>query len=36
MVRRSQIFDAPKSDYTKALIAASLHLRTAPAGVVKQ
>ncbi len=31
-----EIFDAPKSDYTKALIAASLHLRTAPAGVVKQ
>jgi microcin C transport system ATP-binding protein len=31
-----QIFDAPKTDYTKALIAASLHLRTAPAGVVRQ
>jgi microcin C transport system ATP-binding protein len=32
----AQIFDEPKTDYTKALIAASLHLRTAPAGVVKQ
>ena len=32
----AQIFDAPQTDYTKALIAAALHLRTAPAGTVKQ
>ncbi|MGE3872894.1 MAG: ABC transporter ATP-binding protein [Parvibaculaceae bacterium] len=32
----AEIFDAPKTDYTKALIAAALHLRTAPAGTVKQ
>jgi len=32
----AEIFDAPKTDYTKALIAAALHLRTAPADVVKQ
>jgi microcin C transport system ATP-binding protein len=32
----AQIFDKPQSDYTKALIAAALHLRTAPAGVVRQ
>jgi microcin C transport system ATP-binding protein len=32
----ADIFDAPKTDYTKALIAAALHLRTAPAGTVKQ
>jgi microcin C transport system ATP-binding protein len=31
-----RIFDTPRTDYTKALIAASLHLRTAPAGVVRQ
>ena len=32
----AEIFDAPKTDYTKALIAAALHLRTAPTGIVKQ
>jgi microcin C transport system ATP-binding protein len=32
----AEIFDAPKTDYTKALIAAALHLRTAPVGTVKQ
>ena len=32
----AEIFDAPKTDYTKALIAAALHLRTAPVGIVKQ
>ena len=32
----AEIFDAPQTDYTKALIAAALHLRTAPAGAVKQ
>jgi microcin C transport system ATP-binding protein len=32
----AQIFDRPQTDYTKALIAAALHLRTAPAGVVRQ
>jgi microcin C transport system ATP-binding protein len=32
----AQIFDAPQSDYTKALLAAALHLRTAPIGTVKQ
>jgi microcin C transport system ATP-binding protein len=32
----AQIFDAPQTDYTKALIAAALHLRTAPSGIVKQ
>jgi microcin C transport system ATP-binding protein len=31
-----QIFDAPQTDYTKALIAAALHHKTAPAGAVKQ
>src|SRR4029079_2448837 len=31
-----RIFDAPQTDYTKALLAASLHLRAAPAGVVTQ
>jgi microcin C transport system ATP-binding protein len=31
-----KVFDSPSTDYTKALIAAALHLRTAPAGVVKQ
>ena len=29
-----QIFDAPQSDYTKALIAAAFRLETSPAGVV--
>jgi microcin C transport system ATP-binding protein len=32
----AQIFDAPQTDYTKALIAAALHHKTAPAGAVKQ
>jgi len=32
----AKIFDSPQTDYTKALIAAALHLRTAPAGIVKQ
>jgi microcin C transport system ATP-binding protein len=32
----AEIFDSPKTDYTKALIAAALHLRTAPVGTVKQ
>ena len=32
----AEIFDRPQSDYTKALLAAALHLRTAPAGVVRQ
>jgi microcin C transport system ATP-binding protein len=32
----AQIFDDPQTDYTKALIAAAIHLRTAPANVVKQ
>jgi microcin C transport system ATP-binding protein len=31
-----RIFDAPQTEYTKALIAAALHLRTAPAGAVRQ
>ncbi|MEM9224745.1 MAG: ABC transporter ATP-binding protein [Pseudomonadota bacterium] len=29
-----QIFDAPQTDYTRALMAAALHHETAPAGVV--
>ncbi|MGE0008537.1 MAG: ABC transporter ATP-binding protein [Parvibaculaceae bacterium] len=32
----AEIFDKPKTDYTKALIAAALELRTAPAGTVRQ
>ena len=32
----AQIFDAPQTDYTRALIAAALHLRTAPSGTVRQ
>jgi len=32
----AEIFDRPKSDYTKALLAAALHLRTAPVDVVRQ
>jgi len=32
----SQIFDAPQTDYTKALIAASLNLKAAPENVVRQ
>ena len=31
-----QIFDAPQTDYTEALIAAAFELKTAPAGVVSQ
>ena len=31
-----QIFDAPQTDYTKALIAAAFDMATAPAGVVSQ
>ncbi|MFO1088609.1 MAG: ABC transporter ATP-binding protein [Hyphomicrobiales bacterium] len=30
------IFDRPQTEYTKALLAAALHLRTAPAEVVRQ
>jgi microcin C transport system ATP-binding protein len=30
------VFEQPKSDYTKALIAAALHLQTTPMGVVRQ
>ena len=32
----AEIFDRPQSDYTKALLAAALHLRTAPMDVVRQ
>jgi microcin C transport system ATP-binding protein len=32
----AQIFEAPRTDYTKALIAAALHLRAAPGETVKQ
>ncbi|MGI9365693.1 MAG: ABC transporter ATP-binding protein [Rhizobiaceae bacterium] len=32
----TQIFDDPKTDYTKALMAAAFDLETAPAGVVNQ
>jgi microcin C transport system ATP-binding protein len=31
-----QLFSQPKEDYTKALIAAAIHLQTAPQGVVRQ
>jgi microcin C transport system ATP-binding protein len=31
-----KLFSAPKTAYTKALIAAAIHLQTAPKGVVKQ
>jgi microcin C transport system ATP-binding protein len=31
-----QIFDSPKSDYTKALMAAAFEIATAPEGVVHQ
>jgi microcin C transport system ATP-binding protein len=31
-----ELFDRPKEDYTKALIAAAIHLQTAPQGVVRQ
>jgi microcin C transport system ATP-binding protein len=30
------VFEQPRSDYTKALIAAALHLRTAPMDIVRQ
>ncbi|MGQ0486074.1 MAG: ABC transporter ATP-binding protein, partial [Hyphomicrobiales bacterium] len=32
----AQIFEAPKTDYTKALIAAALNLKPAPESIVKQ
>ena len=32
----AQIFDQPQTDYTKALIAASLNLRAAPENIVRQ
>jgi microcin C transport system ATP-binding protein len=32
----SQIFRAPETDYTKALMSAAFHIETAPAGVVSQ
>ncbi|MEQ9639969.1 MAG: ABC transporter ATP-binding protein [Alphaproteobacteria bacterium] len=32
----AQVFDAPQTDYTKALMAAAFDLETAPAGVVRQ
>jgi len=32
----SQIFDSPQTDYTKALISASLNLKPAPENVVRQ
>jgi microcin C transport system ATP-binding protein len=32
----AQIFEAPKNDYTKALIAAALNLKPAPENIVKQ
>jgi microcin C transport system ATP-binding protein len=31
-----ELFSKPKEDYTKALIAAAIHLQTAPQGVVRQ
>jgi microcin C transport system ATP-binding protein len=31
-----EVFEQPRSDYTKALIAAALHLRTAPMDIVRQ
>ena len=31
-----QIFDAPETDYTKALMAAAFNLETAPRGIVSQ
>jgi microcin C transport system ATP-binding protein len=31
-----QIFDNPQTEYTKALIAASLNLRAAPENIVRQ
>jgi microcin C transport system ATP-binding protein len=32
----AKVFDHPETDYTKALIAAALHIRTAPVGVVAE
>jgi len=32
----SELFKAPKSDYTRALFAAAFNLETAPVGVVSQ
>jgi microcin C transport system ATP-binding protein len=32
----TRIFDAPQTEYTKALIAAALNLKTAPENVVRQ
>jgi microcin C transport system ATP-binding protein len=32
----ADIFERPQSDYTKALLAAALHLRTAPVDIVRQ
>ncbi len=32
----TQIFDAPQTDYTKALMAAAFNLETAPSGIVSQ
>jgi len=32
----ADLFKAPKSDYTRALLAAAFNLETAPAGVVSQ
>jgi microcin C transport system ATP-binding protein len=34
--RSEQIFDDPKSDYTKALMAAAFDIEVAPAGVVNE
>jgi len=32
----AEVFDAPKSDYTKALMAAAFDIATAPEGVVAE
>lgn len=32
----AQIFDAPKTDYTKALMAAAFEIETAPSGIIDQ
>ena len=32
----AEVFSAPKTDYTKALIAAALNLKAAPEGIVRQ
>ena len=34
--RSNEIFDAPKTDYTKALMAAAFDIKVAPAGVVSE